>query len=512
MTERLQGIAAWVRALSGWRRYALLFALGVLSAAALPPLFFFPALFPAFMGLFWCLDASSDRRQAFAAGWWIGFGHHIAGLYWISISLLVEPDKFAWLIPFAVSVIPAVCAVYTGLVTLTVWMLPRRGSGRRVLLLACVWVLAEMLRARLFTGFPWNLIGSAWGFSNYVSQLASVLGIYGLSFLAVLAATLPILLEEKRWKPVLATYFAITCIAAGGAWRIGTATEVVVPGITLRVVQGNIPQSDKWDYNIRMANLQRYMELSRSEGFKTATHVIWPESAVPYVLNERALVLSRLRMAAPPHGLLLTGAVRQPEAEPAQGSYPQLWNSLFAIDSKGQVRAVYDKAHLVPFGEFIPFNKVLPLQKITHGMLDFTPGEGPVNLSLPPLPSFSPLICYEAIFPGEVTGPRERPHWLLNITNDAWFGVSSGPYQHLESARMRAIEEGVPLVRAANTGISAVIDAYGRVVQALPLNYAGVIDSALPESTRYPTLYSLCAPLLPLMIIIMMITALLVKK
>lgn len=512
MTGRLQRIAAWVKALSGWRCYALLFAVGVLSAAALPPVFCFPVLFPAFMVLFWRLEASASKRQAFATGWWFGFGHHIAGLYWISISLLVEPDKFAWLIPLAVSAIPAACAVYIGLVTLAVWMLPRRGSGRRVLLLACVWVLAEMLRAQLFTGFPWNLLGSVWAFSDSILQTASVVGVYGISFLAVLAATLPVLFVENRVRPVLAVFIAIACIGAGGAWRISAATETIVPGIQLRVVQGNIPQSDKWDYNVRMANLQHYMELSRGEGFKTATHVIWPESAVPYVLNERALVLSRLRMAVPPHGLLLTGAVRQPEAEPAQGSYPQLWNSLFAIDSKGQVQAVYDKVHLVPFGEFIPFNKVLPLQKITHGMLDFTPGVGPVTISLPPLPPFSPLICYEAIFSGEVAGPRERPLWLLNVTNDAWFGVSSGPYQHLESARMRAIEEGIPLVRAANTGISAVIDAYGRIVQALPLNHEGVIDAALPESTAHSTIYSMLARLLPLMIIILMITTVLVKK
>jgi apolipoprotein N-acyltransferase len=257
-----------------------------------------------------------------------------------------------------------------------------------------------------------------------------------------------------------------------------------VPGARLRLVQGDIAQTLKWQPEQRARWFRRYLELSA----RPADHIkaiIWPESATPYPLDREPEARRLIARVVPPGGLLLTGSARfDLESKP-----PRAWNSLFALDDTGRILAVYDKHELVPFGEFLPFRTVLGrlgLEKLTQGSIDFQPGPGRVTLTLPGLPPFSPLICYEAIFPGRVVDPHARPDWLLNVTNDAWFGRSSGPYQHLAMARFRAIEEGLPLVRAANTGISVVVDPYGRVQARLDLDVTGVLDAALPAPLPEP--------------------------
>lgn len=259
-----------------------------------------------------------------------------------------------------------------------------------------------------------------------------------------------------------------------------------MPGVRLRLVQANIDQRMKWEEAERANTLRKYLALSTQPGPMPVTHVVWPETALPYFLSSDPELLRILSRIVPPGGLLLTGAVR---AEPGNGSY-RVWNSIHAIDDGGQVVATYDKVHLVPFGEYVPLRNVLPLDKITPGASDFTAGPGPRTLVLPGLPPVSPSICYEAIFPDALVAPTEpRVQWLLNVTNDAWFGQSAGPHQHFASARLRAIEQGVPLVRAANTGISAVVDPYGRVLAHLALGSEGVLDSPLPLALP-PTPYA----------------------
>ena len=268
-------------------------------------------------------------------------------------------------------------------------------------------------------------------------------------------------------------------VLGAGAWRLYAAPVLPDTDVRLRIVQANVSQHHKWDPELRAAWFRHHLELSRSPHDPPAQIVIWPESAVPYDVEVEPEVRNILAEATPPGSVMLVGGDRYEFDRRPQVAH----NSLFVVDSGGVLRARYDKVDLVPFGEFLPFRRVLKhlgLRKLTEGAIDFAPGPGRVTLQLPNLPPASPLICYEAAFPGEATATGERPAWLVNITNDAWFGRSSGPFQHLVMARMRAIEEGLPLVRAANTGISAVTDAYGRIRARLGIGETGVIDALLP--------------------------------
>jgi len=293
-------------------------------------------------------------------------------------------------------------------------------------------------------------------------------------------------LGRGRLWAVLAAALLVGVPAAAGTWRLAQAKPDAVPGVTLRLVQPSIPQTLKNDQRSELRNFQRLLGLSRPPSADQVTDVIWPEAAAPPLLERYPDVRQAMAAVTPAGGLLLTGAER---AEPAEGWPPRAaWNSLDVLDASGAIIATYDKGHLVPFGEYVPLRHILPINKIVPSPLDFSAGPGPQTLRLPGLPPVSPLICYEAIFPGAVIDPQDRPQWLLNVTNDAWYGATSGPFQHFAIARTRAVEEGLPLVRAANNGISGVIDAYGRVKARLDLNAIGALDSPLPAAAR-PTLY-----------------------
>ncbi|MBW7852313.1 MAG: apolipoprotein N-acyltransferase [Rhodospirillales bacterium] len=474
-------MAAAIRGLGGWRRRLLAIALGAAAALALPPLHWVPVLWLAFPGLVWLADGGTGRRGAFGAGWWFGFGHFSAGLYWVSHALLTDPARFGWMIPFAVFGLGGVLAVFPALAVLAMRLSGARGAGR-VSVLAGAWTIGEWLRSWMFTGFPWNLTGTVWMPSDAMLQFAALTGAYGLSLVTVLAAALPAVLGDpwpaaRQWGAAAAGIALLAVVWAGGALRLATADSGYVDGVRLRLVQANIAQNHKWRDDLRRRNLADHVALSRAPGFEGATHVVWPETAAPYFLTTDAGARQAVASAAPPGGAVLTGA---PRATPPGEAPFQVWNSLIAVDPSGAVTGVYDKAHLVPFGEYVPLRGLLPIAKITHGGTDFSAGPGPRTMAVPGLPPFSPLICYEGIFPAAVVGDGARPAWLLNVTNDAWFGFSAGPYQHLAAARMRAIEEGLPLVRAANTGISVVTDAYGRVVAGIGLGKRGVVDSGLP--------------------------------
>jgi apolipoprotein N-acyltransferase len=264
------------------------------------------------------------------------------------------------------------------------------------------------------------------------------------------------------------------------------AGEATVPGVKLRLVQGAIPQNRKWAPELRRDHLERYLSMSRQEGFAGRTHVIWPESAVPYFLGRARGLRAAMAAAAPPDGALLSGIARVEDG--ADG--PRLFNSVVALDRDARQIARYDKSHLVPFGEYMPLDGILPMEQLAHGGIGYTPGPGPRVLDVPGAPAVSPLICYEAIFPAGIVPAGERPGWLLNVSNDAWFGTSAGPYQHLTNARLRAVEQGLPLVRAANAGVSVVVDAHGRTLARLGLNQRGILDAALPAARETPTLYA----------------------
>ena len=480
--------------------------LGALASAALPPLFAVPLLGVAFTGLVWLIDgtgsARSPARAAFAAGWWFGFGHFMTGLYWITNSLLVDADRFGWLVPFAVSGLSAGLAIFPGLAAAAVRLGGARGAGR-VLALAVAWTVVEWLRGHILSGFPWNLVGTAWVFSDAVSQTVALTGAYGLSLLTVALAAAPATLGDgvgggaadadagrgRRWAALAVMTALFGVLWAAGEVRLASAPAKVdpaaaagsegsvVPEVRLRLVQANIDQRLKWSPSERAANFRKFLSMTRGPGFEKVTHVIWPETAVPYIVARDAGARAAIAAVVPPKGLVITGAIR---ATPAGVKPVQLWNSAHAIDRSARIVGTYDKFHLVPFGEYMPLRDVLPLKKITRGAVDFSAGPGPRTLALPGLPPVSLLICYEVIFPGNVLDRRNRPRWILNLTNDAWFGDSTGPYQHFAAARLRAVEEGLALVRSANTGISAVIDPYGRVIARLGLGVEGVLDSPLP--------------------------------
>lgn len=502
--------AGFCAAIQGWRRYACAGFLGAMAALALPPLHVFPVLIPAFCGLLWLLDGLERPRQAAFLGWSFGFGHGVVGLYWVGYAFLVDAAQFGFLMPFAVAGLAALLAVFQALAIYALALLAWRGAAR-VVALAVFWVLSEWLRSWIFTGFPWNLMGSVWSFSPEMLQLAAIAGVWGLSFVTLLAAAAPAALggfdreppaKSRTVNGVAALVLLLFPIAvwSGGALRLAAAPDPdahVVDDVTLRLVQPNVPQAQKWRPELRLGHVNDIIRLSRAPGFEKVTHVIWPETAIPFLLSndDQDAQLRRLIAAASPAtGLLLTGVPRmgpgqQGAIERPIGDRPLTWNSFQAFDASGAVRATYDKFHLVPFGEYVPLRGLLSFSKLTAGRGDFSSGPGPTTLALPGLPPASPLICYEIIFPGQVVDPVERPGWILNVTNDAWFGDSSGPRQHFVSARLRAVEEGIPVIRVANTGISGVIDGYGRVLSRIELGESGVLDVPLPKAVQNQEIY-----------------------
>ncbi|MBT3811050.1 MAG: apolipoprotein N-acyltransferase [Rhodospirillaceae bacterium] len=486
----LTNLAERTQTLSGWRRVATCLLLGAISALALPPFHVVPLLVPAFVGLLWLLEGADmvprRRRLGLWVGFWFGFGHFIVGVHWIAEPLLVDPARTAWLIPFALPGLAAVLALFPALVCGALMLLPARAAPvARVFALASLWMVAEFARGIVFTGFPWNLMGYVWAGAPSMMQVTALVGVLGLGGLTVLAAGMPAILSAnglplvRRWGLTVAVTIVLPlALWAGGQVRLAGAVETLVPDVRLRLVQANIAQRDKWDQNLRVAHLERHLALSRTPAELAPTHVIWPETAVPFLLANDVLARIRSAAAAPPGGALITGSVRRAFHNDTQ----QLRNALLVIDAAADVQRVYDKSHLVPFGEYVPLRGVLPIDKIVPGQGDFVAGAGRRLLEIPGLPTVSPLICYEAIFSGRVTPHGERPGWLLNLTNDAWFGTFAGPQQHFAIASTRAVEEGLPMVRAANTGISAVVDPYGRVIARLGIGEQGVLDSGLPAA------------------------------
>ncbi|MGB1547073.1 MAG: apolipoprotein N-acyltransferase [Alphaproteobacteria bacterium] len=476
--------------LAGWRRWVLAFLLGILAALAQPPWYALPLLLLAFPGLFWLIQAAPNRRTAFLLGLAFGFGHFFLGVQWITNAFLVDADRFAWLVPIAIPGLALYLALFPATAALGLRLLgPFLGGDgwRGVLLFALLWMAGEWLRGHLLTGFPWTLMGHGWIVSEAMMQTAAVIGSYGLSLLMVAAALMPAVLAqakpEGRLWPLLFLAALLVLLWGAGSFRL----ERAIAGaneFSLRLVQANIPQSFKWDPERHEAHFERHLELSTGPGFEKTRIVVWPEMAIPYLLSAMPERRARMREAVPRGGFLLTGAPRLSPKE--EGKVPSASNGLVVLNDQGEIIGGYDKFHLVPFGEYVPFRGWLPISRIVPGIGDFHRGPGPRTLALPGAPSFSPLICYEVIFPGEALDRSARPGWLLNVTNDAWFGESSGPYQHFASARFRAVEEGLPLVRAANTGISAVIDAYGRVRGRLNLGVTGVLDAPLPAALAPP--------------------------
>lgn len=467
----------------GWRAAGAAFGAGALAALAMPPLHWLPLAVVGIVAFVWLWDGAPGPRSALLRGWAWGTGHFAVGSYWIVEAFFVPPADYGPLGPPIVVGLAALLGFFPGMAAgAAKWAVLRWPSagGRycRLLLLAIAWTIAEWLRGHVFTGYPWNPLAHVWAFATPLLQGAALFGVYGLGLLTFMILAAP----AAGWRASILAL--VVAVAAGFAGQAAMAPVVTAGnGPLVRIVQPNTPQAEKWRPENRAAQVAKLVELSRRDGFDGLAAVIWPETAPPFVVEPGSPALAVMARAVPPGGYLLTGAARG-----TRNREDGVWNSLLVIDGKGEIVATYDKVHLVPLGEYIPFHKQLAPISGFIGRGSFEVGESRVTLDLPRLPSFSPIICYEVIFPAAVTGPGARPRWLLNVTNDAWFGLSSGPYQHLTSARVRAVEEGLPMLRAANTGVSAVIDAYGRVLAAIDMQREGVIDHRIPAA-REPTPY-----------------------
>lgn len=496
--------------LTGWRRNAVAFIFGALATLTLAPFYLFPLIVPAFTGLYWLTDSAPSPKRVFWDGWWWGWGFYVTGLYWLCEALLVDPAKFGWLIPFALFGVTGVIAIYAGVACwLTSWARVR--GLTKLFVFSVIWTCVAFARGHLFTGFPWNLEGYAFGFSDAAMQSASLVGAYGLTWFAVfLGGSFAVLLPHPTRREGIFLLVVWGAFAASLIWgQSRLQPEQYVPGITLRLVQGNVPALDTWEPDAAAQGLQTYMRLTQSPGLTGMTAVIWPESSVPYVIKADTPLTDLLGHAVPDGTLLIAGGLRS-EGDRAHW---KIWNSLTAFTHSGAIAGAYDKVKLVPFGEFLPFRSIIPKAWLTPvGDTDFSSGKARQTLVWPGLPPLRPLICYEAIFPELSMPDGKRPAWLLNVTNDAWFGASTGPHQHFAMARMRAVEQGVPLVRAANTGISAIVDSYGRVVSSLPLGTQGVLDGKLPVAQAQPTTYGLYGNGVILLLIVLALALKLIQQ
>ena len=473
----------------GYRRLAIAMGLGAAGALAFEPFRAFPLLLLAYGALILLLDGASmsnrRRRDAALTGWAFGFGHLFVGLYWIGYAFLVDAEAHAWQMPFAMVLLPAGLALYfAGAAALC--MFAWRPGVQRVFMFTVMFFAAEWLRGHLFTGFPWNLPGYGWAASPAVLQSTSVLGVYGLSLLTLLfGASFALLASRGRaWWLNAAMTLLFVVLWAGGEMRLSAATDATVAGVRLRLVQPSTPQPEKYAPENRLRNWRRLIDLSSLPIQQQPTHIIWPEAAPP-VLLDGPEVLADIATLTGESRVLMTGQVRIADESGSRNSY----NSFAIFGAQGKLTGTYDKFHLVPFGEYVPGGPLLRTIGISEiaASTGFSSGPGPRTMTVPGAPPVGPLICYEIIFPGEVTA-APRPEWLVNVTDDSWFGPDTGPMQHLLIARVRAMEEGLPIVRAANSGISAVIDSHGRIRASLALGARDVVDSDLPVALS-PTVF-----------------------
>jgi apolipoprotein N-acyltransferase len=507
ISDRLRATALSIILAWGWKRAAIALVAGLLSALAMAPFNAWPILFLTFPVLVWLIDgaAGGKWRGVPAAAWsgfCFGFGYFVPGLYWTGYAFFVDAQTFAWLSPFAVLGLPAYLALYPALGFALARLLWTRDASR-IVALAIALTVSEWLRGYLLTGFPWNAYGYALSEPLALAQIASVIGLWGMTFLAVAIFASPAMLIEgkSQRRPWIAPVVALATLVALGVFgviRLSLQPTAMVPHVKLRIMQPNLQQDVKFNYAAKAEVMQKYLALSDratgpdSTGVRDASILIWPESAFPFFLTREADAMAQIADLLPKGTVLITGAVRVPDDTPPRVPVTRAYNSIYVIDHDGSILSIYDKLHLVPFGEYLPFQnwmERLGFSQLTKIQGGYIPGLRRRPLDIPNAPRALPLICYEAIFPGSVADSSDRAGWMVNLTNDGWFGISTGPYQHLQQARLRAIEEGLPVVRAANTGISAVIDPLGRIVARLGLGIEGVLDANLPLAIS-PTIYA----------------------
>lgn len=512
--------------LTGWRHNLAAVMLGLASVLAMAPFFIWPILFVTLPCLIWLIDgrllapAANDitkpgarwhrleqrpAMQAALTAWLFGFGYHLAGLFWIGEAFLVEAEKFAFLMPLAVTLMPAGLALFWGAAAAAVTPFWQPGIAR-VLALAIALATSEWLRGHILSGFPWNIIGYALTYPLALMQSASLIGIYGLTLLALIVLPLPLVLlaeTDSATTPAQALARAtlpllpLVLLAAVGQLRIDTDEPAPDQNMTIRIVQPSVPQREKWRPENQEKIFRQHLDMSRSnprgieDGARGVKLILWPEAAMPFLPLHSPVALAAIGRMLPEGTHLASGALRM--VEKADGKGRDVFNSLLVFGHGGSLTASYDKIHLVPFGEYLPLQSTLEaigLEQLSRLRGGFASGPRPRPLlTIPGLPKLAPLICYEAIFPATIVQGAERPAALINVTNDGWFGNTTGPRQHLHQARVRAVEEGLPVLRAANNGISAIVDAKGRVLASAGMNEIATIDGLIPAALT-PPLYA----------------------
>lgn len=486
----------------GWKRALLLIGAGAIAALSAPPLFFLIALFVALPVLVWALDGAERRKgfwgklfsPAFSIGFWFGLGYFSASLHWLGFAFLVDGGWLIAAMPFAILALAAILSLFWGLGTAAAHLMWSQGGARIFALASCLSV-AELARGTLFTGFPFNLLGYALTANVEMMQAASLVGVYGLTFIAILTASTPALVWPSadrplvtRLLPLFAGFGLIALQLGWGHHRLANTATTPYEDVVMRVVQPAVPQDEKWQVHSREEIVTRLIDLSamrtgpEDEGLDDVDLLVWPEAALPFFLSEEPQYLARIARMLPDHTTLLTGAPRElygTNGMIVPGARP--FNSILAINSEGEVVTSYDKTHLVPFGEYLPFQDVFSrfgISQFVHGSEGWAAGDARRLMSLPGLPPFLPLICYEIVYSGGLGAAIDDAGFILVVTNDGWFDGSIGPDQHFHHARLRAVEEGKSLVRAANSGVSAFIDPLGRIEGMLANGESGVLKGS----------------------------------
>ncbi|RWP49599.1 MAG: apolipoprotein N-acyltransferase [Mesorhizobium sp.] len=495
----MKRLAGRIILLWGWRRALVAFLAGALAVLAQAPYDFFAVCFVSFPLLVWLLDGATGEasdgwfrrlRPAFAIGWWFGFGYFLAGLWWIGSALLVEADSFAWALPFAVVGIPLALAFFYGFATAVARLLWSNDIGR-IAALGFGFALAEWLRDFLFTGFPWNAVGYAAMPVPLLMQSVSVTGMVGMNALTVFVFSLPALLAARRHVRLGAALLVVLVSAhvGFGYIRLAAPEKPAERSLDVRIVQPAVDLSEKWDASVPDRIFATLMGLSAKApetGHDKPQLILWPETSVPFFFAQRPDALTALGEMLGDGQMLIAGVVRE-EGGSAANADRRYYNSVVAIDDKGEIADAVDKVHLVPFGEYLPFADLLGrfgLKQLVAGPMTYAAGNERHPIALPGGIRALPFICYEVIFPDLVAVDATSAELIVNVTNDAWFGDTPGPYQHFRQAQIRAVENGVPLLRAANNGISAVVDPRGRILDALAIDARGAIDVHVPISNQ----------------------------
>jgi len=493
----------------GWRRALLLFVAGAIAATSAPPVFLLPALFLAMPILVWCLDGAERRKgwrrfvgPAFRIGFAFGLGYFATALHWLAAAFLQEGGFYLVLMPFGILGLAAILALFWALATALAHLF-WSGGALRVVLLAGALSLAEYARGHLFSGFPFDLLGYALTANDEMMQLASVVGVYGLTFLAALASTTIALIwpadERGLVRRLVPFFLAVGLVAAQvgyGNWRLGNTEVSQRTDMKVRLAQPKILDHADWSGSTPAEVMDRLISLAESgSGLEDITHLVWPESVFPFFIQDYPDALARIARMLPPGTTLLTGAPRAPLAdELARDVENPGYNAILSINSDGEIVGSYDKSHLVPFGEYLPFSdfwKLFGIRQFVPGTNGWAPGDGRRLQEVPGTPPILALVCYEAVFPNDI-GDVSRAEFILNITNDAWFDGSLGPAQHAHHARLRSVETGLPMLRASNSGTTFVTDPLGRIVARLPEQQVAVVDVVphhrLPGDTLYTRL------------------------